>query len=118
MVIIVGLGVIKMLKHKINPRGIIKWHPFAAVTDPARDLDKLDAINNALIMPELSEEQIEEYNRDLTTAYNMQAEVFVSWFSNGKIGVATGVISRVDTKNSILHIDNKEIPINNIVEVL
>ena len=106
------------MKYRIKPRGIIKWHPFAALSDPASDLEGIDAINNALVMPELSEEQIEEYNRDLARAVAEGAEIFVSWFNDGTFATASGKVYKVDTLEGILYVEKQAIPINKIVDIL
>ena len=106
-----------MSERKLTARGIIKWHPFASINDPLGFADVVADFNNATIKPELSEDQIEEYNLLLYDAFENKKILNIYYFSERKIEYLQWIIEQIDVIQHELIINGTKLSLDNLVRV-
>lgn len=99
-------------------RGMIKWAPFSAVAPGNFMVNEVLAKKNKVVMPSLSEDQIDEINNKIITAYNNGDIITVKFFRSGKYYLKQGIISKIDRNSAnILLNDGFIVFFSQIIEI-
>jgi len=106
-----------MSERKLKPRGIIKWHPYAAIHDPLSFQTEIDAYNRLTAKPTVSENQIEESNAVLLHAYYNKVPVYISYFRANKIECIIGQIKQIDRFKKEITLEQERIKTDEIIYV-
>lgn len=106
------------MKRTFRPRGIVKWHPFASLYDPVAESFAIDALNQALMMVDLSDDQIAEINRQIQEVYENQYDVQIRFFTENRFEVVAGKIEKIDVENQRILIENKWLNLSVIVDIM
>ncbi|WP_423363897.1 YolD-like family protein [Mycoplasma sp. P36-A1] len=101
--------------YKFSPRGIEKWHAFAAVV--SGDEQKDTAIEIVQKSINLFDEHLDEINYIVLEALELKLEVSIDYLENNEFKLIKGYISKVDTLNSTLFINDIIIPLDSISSV-
>ncbi|ERJ12353.1 YolD-like family protein [Haloplasma contractile] len=88
-------------------RKMVKWQPFAALTEQSQYIGDLMNEINKKPRPILSEEQIEEINEKIIDAYNSQEEIIINYFHKGYFYDVTCTINKIDRMNHLLIVNYK-----------
>ena len=103
----------------MNDRGMVKWAPFNSVINGSEILKEIKFEKNKVAKPILSEEQIRELEEKIITAYSGNILTSIYFYKNGHINIINGRITKLDSVNKIIIIDNKsKIYFNNIINIL
>lgn len=103
----------------MNDRGIVKWAPFNSVINGNQLLDEINYERNRISKPILSEEQIADLEENIITAYSERSIINLYFYKNGCINIINGQITKLDSANKIITINNKtRIYFNNIIDIL
>jgi hypothetical protein len=87
-------------------RGMIKWAPFSAVTPGNSMVNDVLAKKNKVEMPILSDDQINEINNKITTAFRNKDVIKVKYYKAGKFYEKQGIITEIDTNNAKIVLNN------------
>ena len=101
----------------LKPRGIVKWQPFAALTDTEEMAEEINAINNLTTKPHVSSDIAEEINRALVDTIQNGITVLVDYFANNQIKSIKGTIKKYDPVELTVVIDTHKIQIKSIINV-
>lgn len=103
----------------MNDRGMVKWAPFNSVINGSEILKEINFEKCKVTKPILSEEQIRELEEKIITAYSGNILTSIYFYKNGHINIINGRITKLDSVNKIIIIDNKsKIYFNNIINIL
>jgi len=106
-----------MSERKIKPRGIIKWHPYAAINDPLSFQAEIAAYNNLASKPEVSDEHMAESNAVLLHAYGNHLAVYISYFRANKIENVSGQIKKINRFKQEITVEKESIKTNEIIYI-
>lgn len=101
----------------LKPRGIIKWQPFAALSDTEEIVDEINKINNLTTKPHVSVDIAEEINRALVDTIQNGISVLVDYFIDNQIKSIKGTIKKYDPVELTVVIDTHKIHIKSIINV-
>lgn len=93
-----------MRDYVYHDRKMMKWMPFNALLEQGDYINDLLHGKERQTMPTLSDDQLQELNYQLETAYVFRYEVEVSYFNNHKIKSVVGTITRTDLHNKLVFI--------------
>jgi len=89
-------------------RGIIKWAPFDALVGYNQMIRELKLSLGKKDIPLLSDDQLEELNRNLHIAYNNQLEISIHYYQLGYIKETYGKIKKIDWIHQFIVLSNLE----------
>lgn len=97
----------KITREYLNPRipqgrGIVKWQPFKTMPQQYEILDQYIDDQNKTDMPLLSQEQLEYINDIINEKIANNYFCTISYWDNGYIKDASGIIKKIDTINEII----------------
>jgi hypothetical protein len=101
--------------HKFRPRGIEKWHAFAAVV--AGDEQKEAAIEIEQISFEHFDEYYDELNYLIEEAISENKFVEITYLENNQYKKHHSQIKKVDNLNASLILTDKKIALTNIYKI-
>ncbi len=101
--------------HEFNPRGIIKWSPFSALSDFQNQVSELDQALDQ-IEKQARTNQFWEYLDYSLSQVNVKEEVMVIFYENKQEQSISGLITGQTNKELI--IDNKKIVKKDIIDIL
>lgn len=100
-------------------RGIIKWAPFNSVTPSKEIINRLANEKLKINKPILSEEQLEDLQNNLFSAYNNELNPIIKYYKNGIIYKEQDKIKVLDlSHNRIILNNNKIIYFNQIIKII
>lgn len=103
----------------MNDRGMIKWAPFNSVINGNQVLKEIKFKKSKVPKPVLSDEQIANLEQKIITAYSNSSIINLYFYKNEHINIINGKITKLDSANKIIIINNKiRIYFNNIIDVL
>lgn len=97
----------------MNDRGMKKWRPFNAVI-PNSEL--LNAVKN-VSLPELSIEEIEEYEELLKSSFYTHSKVHTTYIEDGKILELIDFVTFLDPIKKDVYFHHKKINFRQILKV-
>ena len=99
-------------------RGMVKWAPFAAVAPGSLMVNEVLSKKNKVKMPVLSEDQIEDINRKITTAHHNKEIVKIKYFRGGKYYEKRGIIEEINVNTAkIVLNDGFSVFFSQIIEI-
>lgn len=99
-------------------RGMIKWQPFSAVIPGNKIIDNLLKEKYKIKMPELSEEQINEFERLIIESYTNQENILLIIFRNGHLFKKNCIVSNINNITSkITFYDGSFVYFNQIINI-
>jgi hypothetical protein len=99
-------------------RGIIKWRPFDSVTNTKALLSAETERINIKKMPLLSDEQIEELEKQVLFAFYTHKIISIKYYKNNNIYDKNGTIKKIDGINhTITLVDNTTLFFNQIINI-
>lgn len=99
-------------------RGMIKWAPFAAVAPGSVLVNEVLAKKNKVKMPVLSDDQIQEINNKITTAFHNKDIIKVRYYRSGKYYEKRGIIEEIDVNTAkIVLNDGFSVFFSQIIEI-
>ena len=101
----------------LKPRGIVKWQPFAALTDTEEMAEEINAINNLTSKPHLSNDLAEEINRALIDTIQNSIKVVIDYFANNQVLTVTGEIAKYDPIERTIKINSENIDVYSIIKI-
>jgi len=101
--------------HKFRPRGIDKWHAFAALV--SGDEQKESAIEKTVLSFDFFDEYYDDLDLLIKEAIANKQRVKVTYLIDNKYQEVIGLINKVDEYNKTLVIDKKTIPFVNIFTI-
>ena len=81
-------------------RGMVKWAPFAAVAPGNIMVNEVLARKNKVKMPILSDDQIENINNKIITAFHNKDIIKVRYYRGGKYYEKRGIIEEIDVNSA------------------
>ncbi|MEG0364407.1 MAG: YolD-like family protein [Erysipelotrichales bacterium] len=102
-------------EYPFRPRGIVKWHAFAAVI--SGDEQKESVITKDIVDIELMEDTLNVLNTELLEAYNNNRKVIIEYVENNKISKGTFTIKKIDKLNEKIYLNDKELDIFSIISI-
>ena len=73
-----------------------KWNPFNAVAPGSSMINEVLKEKNKVTMPTLSDDQINELQEKILTAFNNQSIIKIKYFRNGRYYINDGIITNID----------------------
>ena len=73
-----------------------KWNPFNAVASGSSMVYDVLKEKNKVSMPVLSDDQMNELQEKIMTAFNNQSLVKIKYFRNGRYYINDGIITNID----------------------
>lgn len=99
----------------MSDRGMKKWAPYKTLEEQWSSLDEIKK-EERKEKPKISNEQAEEINEILVNYHGQ--ELTISYFRNGKVHEEKSTITRIDTFNKKLFLDNgSRIYLNEIFDI-
>lgn len=98
-------------------RGIIKWLPFNSVVSGKEIINNILKEKNKIMMPTLSNEQIEIIENKLLIAFYENIQINVSYFQNGNIQNLKTYIKKIDSIYHKIYLENKVIRFEQIIKI-
>lgn len=83
-----------------------RWAPFNAVIDGDKAIKEILDRKSYIQKPILSEEMIEEIEREILTSYNEKTSITLKYYNNGKISETEGIITKLDPINKKITINS------------
>lgn len=102
--------------YPFKPRGIVKWHAFAALIDGEEQKDDVQEID--LIEKDLTTNQYALMNYNLSYAIAMNCEVIIEYLIDNKITSIQGFINKVDDINQTIVVNGKLIKVQDITNII
>ncbi len=103
----------------MNDRGMIKWAPFNSVINGSQVIKEIKFEKSKINKPILSEEQIANLEEKIITAYAGNSVIKLYFYKNEHINIIDGKITKLDSVNKKIIINNKtSIYFNNIIDIL
>lgn len=103
----------------MNDRGVIKWAPFNSVINGNEVLEEIKFEKSKITKPILSEEQVANLEEKIIIAYSGKVLISLYFYKNGYINIINGRITKLDSVNKIIIINNKtKIYFDNIIDIL
>lgn len=97
----------------MNDRDFKKWRPFNSVI-PSRELLKRDEI---IDIPNLSKDEIYEFEEKLKTSFYLKLPVEISYIENSKMNTIKDVVTKLDPLKKNIYTKNKIINFRQIFKV-
>ena len=102
----------------MNNRKYVKWQPFEAVISGKVMVNEVLARKNKVKMPILSDDQIEEINRKMSTAHHNKDIITIRYYRSGKFYEKRGIIEEIDVnEGKIVLNDGFSIFFSQIIEI-
>ena len=99
-------------------RGMVKWAPFAAVAPGSSMVNEVLAKKNKVKMPVLSDDQIEEINRKISTAFHNKDVIKIRYYRSGKYYEKRGIIEEISINTAkIVLTDGFSVFFSQIIEI-
>ena len=99
-------------------RGMIKYQPFDSLTNSAKMKHDIQLKKNKVVMPTLSEDQLEEIDLKIKEAYHNKDKIRISYYFSGNIIKKDVKIILIDyIKKQIVLSDNTKVFYKQIVSV-
>lgn len=96
-------------------RGMVKWRPFATISEQYQQLDEYMESQNKIDMPILSDEQIQQINDAMNYFYKSEKVTTINYWNNGYIIEIVGRILKLNTIEMYISVkDNKTGNLTNI----
>lgn len=97
----------------MNDRGMKKWRPFNAVVPNSELLN----LKSAVPLPNLSIEEIEEYEELLKSSFYTHSKVRVTYVENGKIQILEDYVLSIEPIKKDIFFHSKKINFRQIIKV-
>ena len=101
--------------HKGN-RGAIKWAPFNSVINTKDIINDINS-NKLDTMPTLSEEQTNNLEKRIISAYYEQAQINIKFFFNNRIQTSYGTIKKIDFTYHKIYFNNYVLLFDQIINL-
>lgn len=96
-----------------------RWAPFSPVIDGEDAITEILKQKNRLAKPILSEEMLENIEESIINSYKNKITIKLKHYNNGQIKEITGIITKLDSINKKIILDNTiSLYFSNIVEIL
>ncbi|MDR1782231.1 MAG: hypothetical protein LBR40_04440 [Bacilli bacterium] len=102
--------------YQFHPRGIIKWHAFAAVISSEEQKDMV--IDEDIIDIELLDDKKNYLDYLLQEAITNNQKICVSYVENNQIINQEGSLIKIDYYTNTILVNNINIPIKNIIDII
>lgn len=103
----------------MHDRDNIKWAPFNSVINGSEVIKEIQNEKSRKEKPVLSEDQLAELERTLLEAFHNQSVVEVIFYKNNRFNKITGIITKVDTTQKKITINNKNsYYFSNIIKII
>lgn len=99
-------------------RGFIKWRPFDSCFSSQSVVKNIVLEKNKINMPILSEEQINNIEKNIITSYQLKNNVKLEYYYNGEINYIEGKIDCINLQEKKICIKNKSIYVSQIVQIV
>ena len=98
-------------------RGIIKWQPFNSCFNSNELIFNIKEEKNKINLPILSEDQINYLAEKIINSYNLQINIHIEYYYDGKIKIIEGKINYLNVNKKELFIGNLGIYFNQILKI-
>ncbi len=98
-------------------RKMMKWIPFNALMEQSEYISDLLHGRTRIEKPLLSPDQYDELNYNLEMAITFQSAVLIDYFENGEILQIDGIITRVDSYQKAIYLEEVELSIHAITKI-
>jgi hypothetical protein len=96
----------------------MKWMPFNALLEQGDHISNLLQGRMKKEMPILSEDQLQDLNYTLETAFVFKSEVCITYFENHDFKEVTGVLTRADSYTKDIFLGDIAINANKIIKII
>ena len=105
-----------MNNNQSEDRGMMKWAPFYSVLS---EKEVNATVNNKDVYskPELSEDQVAEFENTIMDAYSNNKEVEIKIYENHGLIVKQGFINKLDPIHKAIYLNKKMILFSNIIDI-
>lgn len=101
----------------MNKESSNKWLPFNAVADGGSMIRHVLKEKSKVKMPILSEDQQNDLQERMITAFNNQDTINIKYFTNGNIYIISGKITNIDVFSSKIVVNHeKKVYFSQIIE--
>lgn len=102
----------------MTDRGIMKWQPFSAVISGSEVVNNVLKEKYKVKMPELSDEQIMEFEKLIIESFTNQENILLLIFRNGLLFKKKSIVSNINaTTSKITFCDGSSIYFRQILNV-
>ena len=101
--------------YPFKPRGIVKWHAFAALINGEEQ--KEAAIETTSLDITLLDDKLDELNYTLNEAIIHNEKIRINYINDSLIEICEGIITNIDDINNFIQIDDNKININQIIDI-
>jgi len=101
--------------HKFRPRGIDKWHAFAALV--SGDEQKESAIEIETLRFDYFDEYYDDLNLIMNEAYNEKKKVKITFLDNNQYHELEGYITKIDDYSQRVTLEKTKILMKNIYSI-
>ena len=84
----------------------MSWAPFNSVINNHDITNEIINIGERKIKPEYTEEQLEELEYKILSAYNTQENIILKYYKNYKENIVCGIITKIDSIKKIIILNN------------
>ncbi|MDY0276769.1 MAG: YolD-like family protein [Acholeplasma sp.] len=107
------------MQNSYQDRGLMKWAPFDALVGHSELIAKRRYELNKKDKPELLEDALEEMNRNLFEAFNLNKAISISYFKDGYFYETYGNIKKIDhLKKTILLTTYETFNVSDIISLV
>jgi len=101
--------------HKFRPRGIEKWHAFAALV--SGDEQKDAATEEKILSFAYFDEYYDDLDFLIKEAYQSKKEVKITYLQDNQYHEMIGIITKIDDFQALLFVNNQAIQFKHIYSV-
>ncbi len=92
------------------------WNPFFALANTRSKIDETVESRNDVSMKEISEDEMDAIQEVIVRSLEEQCEVEITYHRNKRFSNVSGVVSKIDSYNRVIIIDNYSIQFNCIIK--
>ncbi len=92
------------------------WNPFFALANTRSKIDETVERRSNVLMKELSEDELYEIQNSIVYSLENKCEVTITYYKNSRFVDICGIVSKVDTYNKCIKIEESSIKFDCIVK--
>ena len=89
----------------MNDRGMIKWQPFNSVIPSSYIIKCLEEEKKRISMPILSEDELNDLNNQIITAYYQKEPITIYYYYKKKFFKITDIITKISSSNKLIYLE-------------
>lgn len=101
--------------YPFKPRGIIKWHAFAAVVDGEEQMES--ASTKEILEFDLLTDQLDALDNTLLNAYQNNLKIRVSYLEDNQIKTYDSKIISLNAHEKTIYLHHKKLAIERIIDI-